>query len=340
MANDKPQGKMKDELSAPSRRLELVDRPCPTCGTFAGGSRRIVAHGIDYEYDTCSNVFTFLQCGRCDTVYLSPSPARADFEVIYPESYYTVTEASGDGGSGALIRWAWDLTERQRARSLIELLEDGPRRVLDIGCGDGRLLRALNRRGRGRWRLEGVEQGLPESAIASASRQAITIHEGLYEELDLGDERFDLIVAQQVIEHTLDPGDMLGKAFSELTQGGHVVIDTPNFAGFDRELFSRSYWGGYHFPRHMTLFTPRTLSELAVSRGFEVVSVEPLLSPVFWIMTLHNVGVSAGLPTWVTKRLTYRSLPLLALATLIELPNVTMLRRTSNMRMLMRKPRP
>lgn len=330
---------MKSDRSTPRRKLELTERSCPTCGTLADETTRVVARGVDYEYDTCSNVFSFLQCPRCDTVFLSPSPARADFKVIYPESYYTVAESSGEEGAGHIIRWAWDLTERRRAVALIELLGDGARQVLDIGCGDGRLLRVLNRRGRSRWRLEGVDQGLRESAITTASREGITIREGFYEDLDLGGERFDLIVAQQVIEHSIEPGEMLEKAFGELVRGGHVVLDTPNYDGVDRRLFSRSIWGGYHFPRHMTLFTRKTLSQLARSRGFEVVSVESLLSPVYWIMTLHNVGVSAGLPRRVTSHLTYRSLPLIALATLIELPNVTILKRTSNMRMILRKPR-
>lgn len=311
----------------------------PGCGADSEGDRLVVARGADYEYGTCANDFSFVMCNRCFTVYLSPSPSRADFSVIYPESYYTVTEATRGRGAGSMIRWAWDLTERLRAGELIALLGDKRRSVLDIGCGDGRLLRVLRRQGRGRWRLDGVEQGLPHSSVDRAARQGITIHDGLYEEIKFEHQFFDLIVAQQVIEHVLEPREMLEKAYYELRHGGWVVLDTPNYDGIDRRLFSATSWGGYHFPRHMTLFTPRTLSNLVVSQGFEVVTVKPLLSPVFWIMTLHNVGVVSGLPRWLTSRLTYRSFPLLALATLIEVPNATILKQTSNMRMILRKPR-
>ncbi len=322
-----------------SPRLELVERPCPTCGAAPGDAGRVVARGYDFEYDSCSNELTFLRCGRCATVYLSPSPSREDFDTIYPESYYTVAEASGRGGAGRIVTRAWRAVEKRRALPFVELLGDGPKRVLDIGCGDGRLLRVLRSLSRGRWRLVGVEQGLPDESIEAAARGGITLHRGWYEDLDLGRERFDLIVAQQVIEHTLEPGAVLRKARSELTPGGHLVLDTPSYESLDRRLFTDSYWGGYHFPRHMTLFTPETISELARRTGFEVVSVEALLSPVFWIMTLHNVGVGAGLPRWVTSRITYRSVPLLVLATLIEVPNLTVLKRTSNMRVVLRKPR-
>ena len=91
--------------------------------------------------------------------------------------------------------------------------------------------------------------------------------------------------------------------------GGHAVFDTPNYDSMDRVLFRKKLWGGYHFPRHLTLFTPETFVRLAEELGFEVVGVVKMLSPVFWIMTLHNLCVSRGLPRWLCSRLTYRFLP-------------------------------
>jgi 2-polyprenyl-3-methyl-5-hydroxy-6-metoxy-1,4-benzoquinol methylase len=313
-----------------------VDRHCPTCGSGSKPAARVVAAGRDYEYETCTNVFNFVACGACGTLYLSPGPARGDLGAIYPDDYYTRSEASGRG-AGTLVRAAWGLVERRRAARLAVLLGAGRRRILDIGCGDGRLLRVLRRLGGADWVLEGIEYGLSDEAIRGAALAGIELRAGLHEEIDLGASRYDLIVAQQVIEHALDPGAMLTKIRRELVPGGHVVLDTPSCDGIDRALFGTRYWGGYHFPRHMTLFTPETLAVLARRCGLEVVLVKKLLSPVFWIMTLHNVGVGVGLPRRLTSRLTYRSLPLLALATAIELPNLALLGRTSNMRAVLRK---
>jgi SAM-dependent methyltransferase len=315
-----------------------VTVPCPGCGDD-GGAREEVARGLDYEYGTCANEFAFVRCGRCATVWLSPRPARDDLPAVYPAHYYAFVEAAGRGGAGPLVRAAWALVERRRARPLLDLIGPGPRAVLDIGCGDGRLLRALRSLGGPRLELVGVEPGIPTDALTRAARGGIEIRSEHYEALDLGRDRFDLVVAQQVIEHVWDPGAVLAKVAAELAPGGHAVFDTPDLGGVDRRIFtgrSRAAWGGYHFPRHLTLFTPETLGALAARQGLEVVAVERLLSPVFWIMSLHNCAVMAGLPRRATERLTYRSAPLLALATAVELPNLV-LGRTSNMRVTLRR---
>ncbi len=331
---------MTSRIRLSEQRLDLEDHPCPTCG---GSIHRVVAAGVDYEYRTCGNQFTFVRCAGCSTVFLSPRPGPADLSVIYPRHYYSFVEARGLGGASPLIRAAWSVMERRRAalfRDLLVKSSPDPRtmNILDIGCGDGRLLRVLRRHGSAGWTLTGVEQGLPDHVIDQAALDGIEIHNGLYEELSFEADRFDLIVAQQVIEHVDAPGEVLSKVFTELAPGGHAVLDTPNFESIDRKLFRRSTWGGYHFPRHMTLFTPKTITRLARYRGFEVVAVQQMLSPVFWIMTLHNVLVRAGFPEVVTARVTYRSLPLLGLATAVELPNLFILRQTSNMRAILRKP--
>jgi SAM-dependent methyltransferase len=317
------------------RELELVLRPCPTCDH---GANRLFARGVDYEYRTCSNVFTFVQCERCSTVFLNPRPRREDLSLLYPATYYSTAEAEGRRGSGPLVRLAWSYVERRRARQLHGLLPDGPCRILDIGCGDGRLLKVLRKEGSPSWDLTGIEQELPPAALEQAARMGISLHAGLYEDLPFPPGHFHLVVAEQVIEHTLEPRAVLEKVHGELSPGGFAVFDMPDLRGLDRRLFSKSYWGGYHFPRHMTLFTPETFTTLARASGFEVRSSSHLASPVFWIMSLHNVGVGSGLPESVTSHVTYRSLPLLALATALEVPNISLLRQTSNMRMVLQKP--
>lgn len=316
---------------ADQRQLELVDRDCPGCGADEGEP---VARGLDWEYSSCGNQFTFRRCRRCRTVYLDPCPSPKDFNVIYPESYYTTAEA----GPGGAVRLAWDAVERRRAAMFRQLLGSGDREVLDVGCGNGRLLRVLRAVGGGRWRLTGVERGLERAEIEGAAARGITLVDGLYEEVAFEPGRFDLIVAQQVIEHLFDPAAMLDKIRRELAPGGRVVIDTPNLEGVDRQMFSRRLWGGYHFPRHLTLFTPETLAALANRVGLEVVEVRPMLSPVFWLMTLHNAATTAGAPRAITGRISYRSPTLLALATALELPLLHLLGRTSNMRMVLCDP--
>lgn len=317
--------------------LELVERPCPVCGSAEAD---VVARGIDFEYRTCANLFAFVRCRSCGTCYLTPRPRRRDFAVIYPPTYYSfVLGREGEAGrpSSRLAQAAWERLERRRLRAYEQLLGPGPATVLDLGCGRGRLLRLLRRFGPPVWRLVGVELGLAEEARAALAADGIEAHAGLYEETRFDEAPFDLVVGQQVIEHAVEPGAMLAKVRGELREGGRLVLDTPDWDSLDRRLFEKSTWGGYHFPRHLTLFTRETLSRLARQEGFEVVRCEKMVSPVFWVLSVQNALRSLGAPAALAELAHYQSPPLLAAATAIDLASLATTGATSNMRLVLER---
>jgi len=84
-------------------------------------------------------------------------------------------------------------------------------------------------------------------------------------------EKFDTIVAGELIEHLANPGLFLKQARKHLRDGGNIVLTTPN-------PFSIAYflYAFLKFPRtchnleHTCWFCPRTLVELAERSGFRV----------------------------------------------------------------------
>jgi SAM-dependent methyltransferase len=317
-----------------AQRLELVEVPCPTCGSDRSGP---VARGVDFEYLACSNEFSFARCAGCSTVFLNPRPRVKDLSVIYPPNYYSFVDAAESGKYNAWVQKVWDLLEKRRLKLFWTLLGREPKRILDLGCGTGRLLTLLRKYGYPEWRLVGVEFGIPDE-LAGSRKDGIQIYKGLYEAVAFKEAPFDLIVAQQVVEHAYEPRVMLKKTYDDLAPGGYAIFDTPDFNSIDRRLFSKSYWGGYHFPRHMTLFTPRTFSRLAGSLCFEVVSCRKMLSPVFWLISVHNLLVGGGFPEKWARKIHYQALPLISMSTLLELVNLLLFRWNSNMRIILRKP--
>jgi SAM-dependent methyltransferase len=181
----------------------------------------------------------------------------------------------------------------------------------------------------------GVEHGLSEATRASLAADGVTAYRGLYEELELPEAPFDLVVAQQVVEHATEPAELLAKVRRELAPGGFVVLDTPDYESLDRRLFQRGSWGGYHFPRHMTIFTAGSLARLARQEGFDVVRTVKLVSPVFWVLSLQNLLRGAGAPAPVADLAHYQSLPLLGAATAIDLVSLATTGATSNLRLVL-----
>lgn len=98
-------------------------------------------------------------------------------------------------------------------------------------------------------------------------------------------ERFDTIVAGEIIEHLERPGDFLACARRHLKPGGRIVLTTPYAFGFMFVLYA---WVKYpktcSNPEHVTWYCPATLRAMAERVGltvdacFTIVSLRPDLS--------------------------------------------------------------
>ncbi len=270
------------------------------------------AAGRDYEYDTCDTWVTAVRCRDCGLVYLNPRPAAAALPTIYPDNYYAYDFTSSMPG---VVRWVKDRVDAMKVRLYLRLLP-GPGRILDVGCGDGRILDMLRRHGRADWDLWGVE--FSDGAAAHARRAGYTVLVGRFEDVALEPASLDLMIMNQLIEHVDDPRAMIAKARAALRPGGHLVIETPNIDSLDARLFRRRYWGGYHFPRHFTLFDARTLAATVSAGGLEPIAKRPLICPQFWILSLHHAALERGMPRRLVDWLSFRNPALLAPATLLE----------------------
>ena len=72
-----------------------------------------------------------------------------------------------------------------------------------------------------------------------------------------------------VIEHVLDPVGMLAECCRVLKPGGKLVVVTPNIWSLGRRLFGE-HWRGWEVPRHLFLFSPKSLRTCAERAGFVV----------------------------------------------------------------------
>jgi len=102
-------------------------------------------------------------------------------------------------------------------------------RILDIGCGGGLLCEPLARLGA---RITGIDAGA--EAIAVAQRHAeksglsIDYRHASAEELAATGERFDVVLAMELIEHVAEPAAFVATAASLLDDGGAMILATLN----------------------------------------------------------------------------------------------------------------
>lgn len=139
--------------------------------------------------------------------------------------------------------------------------------LLDVGCGNGELIERMEALG---WRAEGVD--IDGSALRVARQRGLNVRAGTLESQEYPADSFDAVTISHVIEHVHDPVRLLRACYQVLRPGGRLVVVTPNASSWAHRRFKES-WLHLDPPRHLHLFTPPLLQQLAEMAGFQGESV-------------------------------------------------------------------
>lgn len=136
-------------------------------------------------------------------------------------------------------------------------------RLLDIGCGDGRMLRLMQELG---WYVEGVD--FDPVAVENAKNKGLKVRLGTLENQIYPDNHFDVITMSHLIEHVCDPLRLLLECYRILKPGGRLVVVTPNNGSWGHRIFRES-WLHLDPPRHLYIFSLPSLRNIITKAGFQ-----------------------------------------------------------------------
>lgn len=257
--------------------------PQPCCSWCGQVGDRLYADLVDCVCDS-PGCWGIRECRPCGIAWLDPQPAAEDIPKLY-SGYYThrlIPRTRFDGLRDAVLqrvlrRMGYCVEPRQgilagvlshmrssaRASALevLDLRASEVGTILDVGCGNGAFLVRMRSLG---WKVFGVDPD-PEAVIAGRN-QELQVFCGTI--LDVPDtNRYDVITLSHVIEHAVDPVDLLRECKRRLRPGtGRVIITTPNINSLGHRWFSK-YWRGLEVPRHLNLFSPKGLSHCVTRAG-------------------------------------------------------------------------
>lgn len=158
---------------------------------------------------------------------------------------------------------------------VMELVPRSARRILDVGCGAGRLGEAI----KARQVAEVVGLERDRRAAAIAARRLDQVHCVDVETWDwpTKDELYDCVIAADVLEHLRDPEAVLISLRQHLTSDGTLVTSLPNVR--NRSVISALLEGNWTYETaglldrtHLRFFTRREIEKLLHRCGFEVAS--------------------------------------------------------------------
>jgi SAM-dependent methyltransferase len=233
------------------------------------------------------------RCQQCGLEQLSPIPTAACLKELY-ERYYNFggehdtlyTRLRGWFFSSLLHR-LWAALDGD----ISFYTHKGSGRLLDIGCNEGRGLTIYARNG---YTVEGLE--LNEMAAAVARRKGFAVHTATLERFG-PDTLFDVAVLSNVLEHSLDPAQMLRDVRRILKPGGKVWISCPNSRSWLRSFFEK-YWINWHVPFHIVHFSPSTLETTLTRGGFTNAQIRQI-TPSLWVASsvIARMFARRGQPT-------------------------------------------
>ena len=223
---------------------------CPACGS---------ADLFDLDVLPLRAARTGFVCGcdGCGLVFSNPLSGSEELSEFYTPSgsWHAARQGDEERAEPAHVSAKW-ARMFDPIRPAIDVTAPPPgSAVLDFGCGEGKLLDALQSRG---WATWGIEPAID---------RAFARHGRLHAVPDA--PAFDLVIAAHVLEHVPNPLQVLRQLAAACRTGGHLLVGVPRFDTLARH---RDYRYVINGRAHITAYTWPCLSTLLARAGWAAVA--------------------------------------------------------------------
>lgn len=265
------------------RSVEWEETDCLLCGS---PRRSLVVEGPDNLGPRGGLWFAVVRCKDCGLHYTSPRPSAATISSFYPRSYFP---KRAPAPSTSVVRRRATANSRRARRNGRKVLPlHGQGRLLDFGCGGGSYLDRMSRQG---WRVTGLDVAAP-AVRRIRSELGLSAYVGTLPHPEIKPESFDVVTMWHSLEHVHDPAAVLREAFFHLAPGGKILVAVPNIESLAFRWFGR-HWYALDVPRHLTHFSPRTLSWMLERSGFRVECLR-MVRQTAWLRWSARIAAAAG----------------------------------------------
>ena len=176
---------------------------------------------------------------------------------------------------------------------LIRLIPPQAQRILEVGCAGGMTGKAL--------REKGVEE------IVGIEIDEVVAQQGrpYYDQLIVGDvekvrlpfekEHFDCIIYGDVLEHLVNPWQVLKSHHLFLKKGGSIICSIPNIRHYRiiKKLILKGKWeytdDGILDRSHLRFFTLDSIQKMLKEAGFEIKELLRRSSAVSWLKGMNRL---------------------------------------------------
>lgn len=231
---------------------EAVTTGCGLCGSTAGRELYTTKDRLGNSEEP----FSIVRCEGCGVLRTLPEMSESNLGRFYPDDYWGMPEPTQE----------WIFSSQSEKTQFVTRCGLPGGRILDVGCGAGFFLRALDAR---KWDRFGVETSSAASRKTENEIGSGRVVTGSLIGSSFDDSGFDVVTFWSALEHTNDPRANLKKARGLLRDGGSLIVQLPNAASYQAQLFDGD-WVALDAPRHRYHFSLPVLDRLLSETGYEV----------------------------------------------------------------------
>jgi SAM-dependent methyltransferase len=270
----------------------------------------------DVNLSLTDQLFTVVSCDGCGLLYLNPRPTDQEIHAYYPSQYYSL--------GGTVHRKAIDRVMKRFSKRLKKGIREefygypasshapfrsllrrillypeylhlkfagresipfrGAGRILDVGCGSGKMLVDLREQG---WGVYGVDFS-PVAVDYAKGQHGLDVRLGDLFQAGYQDGFFDVVMFNHSLEHIYNPLETLQEANRIMKPGGLLLISIPNAGGLEAKMFGK-WWVQWDTPRHLYHFTKATMRRLVTNAGFRLGGIKDGVGTTFFLGSVDAV---------------------------------------------------
>lgn len=228
---------------------------CPYCQNTSNNK--------SYLEDTIFNnkTFSYIECQECRVIFTNPFPDKNDYEVMYPVEY-----------QGEIFR-----DTKKKYFSLFERIKSirpQTKTILDYGCGNAELICDARSFG---FTPTGVEYS-PHFVEKLRENNPDIDFFTLVDFLEKDTVKYNVIILNNVLEHLINPNEILQKLKDKLQENGLLVCLGPIENNFTIALLFRKlifsirkkivHKKASHIPYHITFTNVKNQKMIFAQNGF------------------------------------------------------------------------
>jgi SAM-dependent methyltransferase len=209
--------------------MNFAIRTCPICDF----PQVDVLHAQRFELPQghpLSNGYNVVVCLHCGFVYADASVTQADYDLFYAK--YSKYEDATTGTGGVENPYDWK-RQQETAEQIAAFLQNRNANILDVGCANGGMLKALQEIGF--LNLCGIDPSL--TCVENTRRLGIEARQGsLFH--PFREHAFDCIVLSHTLEHVHDLQGAIRWVRTNLKKDGAVYIETPDATRYANFIYA------------------------------------------------------------------------------------------------------